>query len=261
MGVVVLTSAAGSPGVTTLAVGLALSWPRSVLLVDADPGAGHAVLAGFLRGRSAMGKGLVRVAEAHRERRPLREAVLDQTIELADDAAHRRLFLPGFTRIANGSLFGPVWPDLATTFTRLAEVEIDVLVDVGRLEPRGVPFPLVEAGSRVALVTRTSLRAVAAARAAAPVLAEQARVAAADPPSVVLVGPGQPYGRREIATALGLPVLGEVGDDPRAAAVLSDGERRSRQFDRSDLVRSLHHLAEQLARGLQESAARVGALG
>ncbi|MGI8459422.1 MAG: hypothetical protein ACR2LI_15105, partial [Propionibacteriaceae bacterium] len=106
----------------------------------------------------------------------------------------------------------------------------------------------------------SSLRAVAGARAAASLLAQQACVAAVGSPSALLVGAGQPYGRREIATALALPVLGEVSDDPSAAAVLSDGERRSRQFDRSNLVRTLHHLAQQLAHGLQESADRVGAL-
>ena len=40
MAVIVLVSASGSPGVTTAAVGLALSWPRPVLLVEADPTAG-----------------------------------------------------------------------------------------------------------------------------------------------------------------------------------------------------------------------------
>jgi hypothetical protein len=261
VGLVILTSAAGAPGVTTLGVGLALSWPRSVVLVDADPSAPHAVLAGFLRGKGAVGKGLVRVAEAHRERRPLREAVVDQTIELAEDTAHRRLFLPGFTRAANAALFGPVWPDLTDTLVRLEEVDVDVIVDAGRLEAGGLPSPLVERGGRLVLVTRTSLRAVAAARVAAPVLIEQARVSAAEPPGAVLVGPGRPYGRQEIGTALALPVLGEVGYDPRAAGVLSDGERRTRQFDRSDLVRSVRQLAEQLADGLQRSALRMGAVG
>ena len=78
MALLILTSASGSPGVTTLGVGLALTWPRSVLLADCDPGAHQSVLAGYLAGRSAGGKGLLRVAEAHRDRRPLREVVLDQ---------------------------------------------------------------------------------------------------------------------------------------------------------------------------------------
>ena len=34
MAVICLTSASGSPGVTTTAVGLALCWPRPVLLVE-----------------------------------------------------------------------------------------------------------------------------------------------------------------------------------------------------------------------------------
>ena len=34
MAVITLTSATGAPGVTTAALGLALTWPRDVLLVD-----------------------------------------------------------------------------------------------------------------------------------------------------------------------------------------------------------------------------------
>ena len=37
MAVIALGSAAGSPGVTTSALGLALTWPRPVLLIEADP--------------------------------------------------------------------------------------------------------------------------------------------------------------------------------------------------------------------------------
>jgi hypothetical protein len=84
MAILLLTSTGGSPGATTLAVGLALTWPRPILLADCDPAAHQAILAGYLAGRSAGGKGLLRVAEAHRDRRPLREVVLDQTLPLSD---------------------------------------------------------------------------------------------------------------------------------------------------------------------------------
>ena len=67
MAILLLASTGGSPGVTTLAVGLALTWPRPVLLADCDPGAHQAILAGYLGGRSTGGKGLLRVAEAHRD--------------------------------------------------------------------------------------------------------------------------------------------------------------------------------------------------
>ena len=47
MAVICLTSASGSPGVTTTAVGLAFCWPRPVLLVEADPTGGSGILAGI----------------------------------------------------------------------------------------------------------------------------------------------------------------------------------------------------------------------
>ena len=51
MAIITLTSASGSPGVTTTALGLALVWPRPVLLVEADPTGGSALLAGYWRGQ------------------------------------------------------------------------------------------------------------------------------------------------------------------------------------------------------------------
>src|SRR5215211_4551386 len=131
----ILTSASGSPGVTTLGVGLALTWPRSVLLADCDPGAHQAILAGYLAGRSASGKGLLRVAEAHRDRRPLREVVLDQSLPLSAEEDPRRRFLPGFTKPGSAVHFDAVWEDLAEAFDRLADVEIDVIIDCGRMGP------------------------------------------------------------------------------------------------------------------------------
>ena len=47
MAIVCLTSASGSPGVTTTAVGIAFCWPRPALLVEADPTGGSGVLAGI----------------------------------------------------------------------------------------------------------------------------------------------------------------------------------------------------------------------
>ena len=152
MAILLLTSTGGSPGVTTLAVGLALTWPRPILLADCDPGAHQAILAGYLAGRSASGKGLLRVAEAHRDRRPLREVVLDQTLPLSDEQDSRRLFLPGFTKPGSAMHFGGVWEDLAEAFDRLGEVDIDVIIDCGRLGPYGPPAALLERSALTAVV-------------------------------------------------------------------------------------------------------------
>jgi cellulose biosynthesis protein BcsQ len=59
MAVIALASAAGSPGVTTTAVGLAFSWPRPVLLVEADPTGSSGFLAGFFRGIREYDGGLI----------------------------------------------------------------------------------------------------------------------------------------------------------------------------------------------------------
>src|SRR5215213_5605844 len=158
MAILILTSAGGSPGVTTLALGLALTWPRPVLLVDGDPGAHQAVLAGYLHGQSSSGKGLLRVAEAHRDRRPLREVVIDQCLPLTGEDGDRRLFLPGFTRPGSASHFGTVWEDLADTFDRLGDVDLDVIVDAGRVGANGLPGPLVERGALTALLLGSTLR-------------------------------------------------------------------------------------------------------
>lgn len=259
MSILLLTSTVGSPGVTTLAVGLALTWPRSVLLVDGDPGAHQAVLAGFLGGRSAQGKGLLRVAEAHRDRRPLREAVIDQTMPLTE-GAERRMFLPGFTRPGSAQHFAGVWDELAETFDRFDDLEIDVIVDAGRLGPRGLPSALAERAGLTAVVLRSTLRAVMSARVHLPVLSDQASVISGRGPEqvgVILVGEGQPYGRSEISKALGVRALATVADDPGSAAHLSDGRPRPRRFDSSALVRSLRVTSASLTEELQRSSELV----
>src|SRR5687768_18323727 len=62
MAIVCLTSASGSPGVTTTAVGIAFSWPRPALLVEADPSGGSGVLPGFQRGTTPYDAGLIELA-------------------------------------------------------------------------------------------------------------------------------------------------------------------------------------------------------
>lgn len=262
MALLVLTSAAGSPGVTTLALGLALTWPRSVVLVDADPSAGQAILAGYFRGQSRTGKGLLRVAEAHRDRRPLREVVMDQTIALTDEAEDETTtgprFLPGFSKPGSAALFTPVWPELADTLQALDAVEIDVIIDAGRTTAAGIPEPLLMRAATVAMVTRTSLRAVAATRVhAAPLREHCALLGAEDQLSLILVGDGKPYTGKEISSLLGLPVAATVADDAVSAAHLSDGARRPRKFTSAPLSRSLHHAAERLDQRLRTGSERM----
>ena len=248
MGILLLTSASGAPGVTTLGVGLALTWPRSVLLADCDPGAHQAVLAGYLAGTSAEGKGLLRVAEAHRDRRSLIEVVVDQSVPLVEDQAVSRLFLPGFARANSAALFAGVWSDLTDAFVALDERGFDVIVDAGRLGHSGLPSAMVERASLTAMVVRSDLRSVVSARVHLLALREHSRLQAHQRNlGLILIGGGQPYTAREIGKSLGAPVVAEIAHDPAMAKHLSDGEPQSRKFDGSKLVRSLHAAAGQLA--------------
>jgi hypothetical protein len=259
MAILLLTSAGGAPGVTTLAVGLALTWPRPVLLADGDPGAHQSILAGYLAGASAGGKGLLRVAEAHRDRRSLREVVIDQSITLADQEGARRLFLPGFTKAGSAAHFGAVWPDLAETFDRLSDVDIDVIVDCGRVGQPGLPGALVERSAVTALVLNSSLRSVMSARVHLPTLSDQGRptTEVRSQLGLIVVGEGQPYGSGEIAKALDVTIIGAVADDRQSAAHLSDGRPRHRRFDSSPLMRSISEIGTRLAADLQRSTELV----
>lgn len=258
MSILLLTSASGAPGVTTLGVGLALSWPRSVLLVDCDPGAHQAVLAGYLAGTSAEGKGLLRVAEAHRDRRPLTEVVIDQSVPLADDDGASRLFLPGFSRPSSAGLFSGAWSELAEAFADLGDRGFDVIVDAGRISHSGLPATLVDRADLTALVLRSDLRSIVSARVHLLALREHPRLQASQRNlSLILVGAGQPYSAREIGKSLGVPVFAEIADDAATARHLSDGQPRGRKFDNSKLARSLHTTAAQLASRFEVSAELV----
>lgn len=259
MAILVLGSVSGSPGVTTLAVGLALAWPRHVVLADCDPGAHQAVLAGFLAGQRSGGKGLLRVAEAHRDRRPLREVILDQTLALVDDAEHDRRFLPGFTRPGSASIFGGVWSDLVEAFDDLGQLGIDVIVDAGRIGPSGLPGPLSELAGYTALVTRSDLRSVVSAQVHLPVLIEHVSHHGDDSRlGLIVVGEGKPYQAREIGRALGLRPATTIAYDPVAAAHLSDGKPRNRRFAGSPLNRALHAAAGDLAHRLGAHSNLIG---
>ena len=259
MAILLLASTGGAPGVTTLAVGLALTWPRPILLADCDPGAHQAILAGYLGGRSTGGKGLLRVAEAHRDRRPLREAVLDQTLPLSAEEESRRLLLPGFTKPASAMHFGGVWEDLAEAFDRLGEVDMDVIIDCGRIGPSGPPAAMLERSAVTAVVVTSTLRSIMSARVHLPTLRDHPRLTSADREHIglIVVGENQPYRRGEIARALDVPVITSIAYDRQSAAHLSDGRPRHRRFDTSPLIRSIRDAASQLSSSLQHSAELV----
>src|SRR6188472_228780 len=135
MALIVLASAAGSPGVTTTAVGLALSWPRPVLLVEADPTGGSAILAGYFRGGTAHPAGLIDLAWADRQG-SLAAALPGLTLPIPDSQAS---LLPGIRAHGQSRSLTGLWESLISTLKGLEQTGQDVIVDAGRLGLTGSP--------------------------------------------------------------------------------------------------------------------------
>lgn len=237
MAVLVATSGPGAPGVTTTSVGLAVTWPRDVLLADCDRAPGQAVLAGFLRGAAEPGRGLGAITRLHRENRPLAPELLHHTVALTGDDARRRRFLPGFSVPGAVRLFDGAWPDLADAFAALDEQGMDVIVDAGAVGCDGLPAALLARADAVLFITRTSLRALAAARLYLGVLSAQLADLPVDKPlGLVLVGPDRPYSSREVSAQFGVRTWAEIGWLPGQAEALSDGAAPPRRPARQALL-------------------------
>lgn len=259
MAIVVCASAVGSPGVTTTAVGLALTWDRDVLLVDADRDPSQAVQAGFLRGVDVGGRGLAGIARAHRERRSLHDELATQSVPLTSEDAITRRFLPGFSHPGAPSLFGQVWPDFASALSALGPAGTDVIVDAGRIGREGLPAPLLIEADAVFVCVRSSLPALAALRLHLPGLVEQVEALPGHADlGLAVIGEGRPYSSPEIAKAFGVPVAFTVAFDPDQAAVLSDGAAENRRFGEGSLLRSLRAAASGTRAGITARARLIG---
>ncbi len=236
MTVIALTSAKGSPGVTTLAHRLgdvlarrerqARLAPRPVVLVEADLAGGDLAARRGLAGAP----GLASLALS--ARRAISSAtVLEHCQQLGAIGA-----LVGVAGYRQGLVVGPVLPRVLDA---LAESDAIVLLDVGRLGPPLLDdADLLRRADRVCLVTRTTAECAVHARSAVDALRAQEVLA-----ELVLVGrPGFPV--ESIASAVGAPVLATVADSPTEAA--SD-PRRPLRGRRGELARSVEALADALS--------------
>ncbi|WP_028707745.1 hypothetical protein [Propionicicella superfundia] len=257
MSVLVLTSAGGSPGVTTTAVGLTLEWPRDALLADCNRDPDQAVLAGYLAGADPSGRGLPALALVHREGRSLDSEILRATMPLTSAPPYRSL-LPGFVHPAGSDLFAPVWPALLDAFQATSAAGTDVIVDGGRIGRTGLPDVLVTRADALVVCCRTSLRSLAGLRLYLPPLQDAAREAGTRV-GLLLVGDGQPYGAAEIAAQFQTPIVATVAHDPVAAGVFSEGHPAPRRFAESPYRRSIVAAASRLSALAARPHARQGA--
>ena len=241
MGVLVLASPGGSPGVTTTALALALMWPRPVILAECDP-AGGSVISGLWRGESDAGEAAGRLQAAlaaERDTAMAAKALEVETLFLGGEA--EAMLLPALPGPGAGRRLAGSWPKIATAF---ALAERDIIADVGRFDNTAGLGPLLSAASRVLLVCQPTLRQAAAAE---PRLKLLSRTHPTD--GIVLINRGE-CSPDAFARKLGVSLAGTLPWTPAAARVLSDGARHGRWFIRSRLMRAARALAEQLAHEL-----------
>jgi hypothetical protein len=252
MTIVALTSARGAPGVTTTALTATLTWPRPVLLVEADVCGSSSIKAGHLRGEYGHHPSLINLVVAHRNsarRNGLNlDTLRDQTIALTDDRS--RLLLPGLaTRAQAASLTGGFWDALATLLGAVSDHGVDVIVDAGRMGIRHGPDSLLRDADLVALVSRTGLDDLVTARANVDQLPGEHTGVAVERRGLLLVGEGQPHRAREAAKATTLPVWASIAWDPVAAEKINGRERVRTSLARvgtSRLVRSVRTTVTEL---------------
>lgn len=220
MTVVAVLAGKASPGATTVAAAVTLTWPRPVLLVDADP-AGGDVVPGLLPGRVSTESGLLSWSVATRHLPALAAAGLigEHAVALAE--AGDAWVLPGLQSSTQaGALTGGGWGRLATAVERCPSViGRDVLVDVGRLGEASC-WPVLAACDVVLLVVRPTARSVQGALSAVRLL----RTRLGDLAAVQLVINGHgPYTPAQTCAALEVAVAATLPGDDRAAAALVDG--------------------------------------
>ena len=259
---VVSVGSVRSCGATTLALGLAATWPahRQALLVEADPAGGTLAAAS---GWSAE-PSLVTLAAAVRRTEAV-ELALAHTHTLPNGA--RALAAPGAPEQSRRAL-----TMLEGLLAQLGELDGDVVLDCGRLDisqPAQEPQANAPSSHRVPrsstdrfLVAEVALLAcrpqLADLHAVGcflehPLVAEARRSARL---RLILVGDG-PYPDAEIAAAFDVEVAGHLPFDAPSAAALPRMPADARELRHAPLVRALRSLAFSLAPSADTSSSPV----
>jgi MinD-like ATPase involved in chromosome partitioning or flagellar assembly len=250
MAIITLFSVAGAPGTTTTALAVALSWPRRVMLVDADPTASAPILAGWLKGQQPHSCSIVDLVIAQRHGQ-VAETLKAATLQLPNSNV---AFMPGVQAVGQAASVAGLWPDLLPALADLDEAGMDVIIDAGRLSAQHAPIAAISGADLAVLVTRSTLPALAAVRAWQPTVEASTDSSAF---GLAIVGPGRPNPSDEIRRVFKLPILATMAFDPVNADVFAYGEDPARpvnpkHFNTSAMVQS----ARAAAAALHQAASR-----
>ena len=255
MSLIALTSASAAPGATTSALGLALHWPRPVVLVEADPSGTRALNAGYFQGGQL----------------PTNETIVDLAVSqrqgtLVDDLPGMLFTIPDTTvQVLTGPLrqnqsraLDTLWEPLASLLKSLERNGQDAIVDLGRLGLESFGHKLLAAADLALLTTRSDLPGLVAASSWAPVLRRSFDNAGA-PQAIgaLMVGPGRPYTASEASHVLDLPVIATLAWDPDTASVYSHGATPHRKFTSAPLNKSLRAAVQSAQSALTNTRAQL----
>lgn len=256
MSVILFTSLAGSPGVTTSAVAATISWHRPALLLEADTSKTSSILPGFLRGELDHSLGLSPLSLNHQRGEVTAQSLIDQTVKLAED----RYLIPGFNNATAGLGTTSLWGALGTALGALEGAGIDVLIDLGRLAPNDARVPLLQIADSVILTTRPLLPDIFAATARVVELRKVlAAVGHEDYLGLWIIdGTIETYSANEIHQVLDIPVIAQIHNDHRGAAVWSLGASRPPRFEKSAYSRSIVGALPNLTQQIQQRQERLG---
>jgi MinD-like ATPase involved in chromosome partitioning or flagellar assembly len=246
MALIAIASAKGAPGATVTSLALTFAWPRSAILAECDP-AGGSIQAGYLGGQLTAERGLAKLAIAERHGR-FYDEFGRQLIDLGADAQqqHHRWLLPGVTDPAHAASLTPaMWERLGGYLAQLEDTEpaFDVLADCGRIPALNAPLALMHHAEVVLLVIERTMPSISSARPRVLLLRRELEDHGVGVLRLLVRGRG-PYGVKEIAEELQVPVLAELPDDDRTARMLSTGEGTPRH--NADLLRAARSLQEPL---------------
>ena len=223
MALLTVTAAKGAPGATTTATLLAALWPRSCVLVDADPTGGDLAL----RLPAADGRpldrerGLLSLLPSAR-----RGLVPGMVLQHTQEALGGQLVLAGLAGPEQALAVSPLWPSLATGFAALPEH--DVVVDAGAVHGRSAHLALVERSAAVLWVYRPTAWSVVHTRQRLEALAEHV----AEAPlrvGIVCVADARQAGDAEAAAATltgdwrWVTDYGTIAADPKGVVMFEGG--------------------------------------
>jgi hypothetical protein len=243
MTVLAFVSFAGSPGVTTAALAVAVHWPRPVIVFEAEIANATSAMAGFFRSNLRPDSGgLDKVAVAYSRNVLIWQDLVDPTRGLAiavhelpriDEApipalpeGHRMWVVPGFYRLGIVDGVRGMWARFPHLFRALSESGFDVIVDLGRITHEDIRLSILDGADQViafAASTMVDLNRMYR-RLDLPDLAGRLEgVGRAEKYRMVLIESRYEAITRHAFVQHVMPVLGELPFDPGGAAVFSLG--------------------------------------